>query len=64
MNALKNKNDAGKLLTIPQVAESSNLGTRTVRRIAEESGALRKIGRCIRVDQKIFFDFIAENYSE
>lgn len=64
LNALKNKNDDGKLLTIPQVAESSNLGTRTVRRIAEESGALRKIGRCVRVDQEKFFDFIEQNYSE
>lgn len=64
MNALKNKNTDGKLLTIPQVAECSNLGTRTVRRIAEDSGALRKIGRCIRVDKKIFFDFIEQNYSE
>lgn len=64
MNALKNKNDDGKLLTIPQVAESSNLGTRTVRRIAEESGALRKIGRCIRVDRKKFFEYIEQMYSE
>lgn len=64
LNALKNKNDDGKLLTIPQVAESSNLGTRTVRRLAEESGALRKIGRCIRVDQEKFFEYIEQTYSE
>lgn len=64
MNALKNKNIEGRLLTIPQVAEYSNLGIQTVRRIAEDSGALRKIGRCIRVDKKIFFDYIDQNYSE
>ena len=64
MNALKNLNADGKLLTISQAAECANLGTRTVRRIAEDSGALRKIGRCIRVDKDVFFEYIRQAYSE
>lgn len=64
MKALKNRNVDGELLTISQVAECANLGTRTVRRIAEDSGALRKIGKCIRVDKEVFFDYIRQVYSE
>ncbi|HJG82694.1 MAG TPA: helix-turn-helix domain-containing protein [Lacrimispora saccharolytica] len=51
-------------MTISQAAECANLGTRTVRRIAEDSGALRKIGRCIRVDKDVFFEYIRQAYSE
>lgn len=64
MNKTKHKSLDGNLLTVPQTAERSNLGTQTVRKIAAESGALRKIGRCIRVNQKIFFEYIEKNYSE
>lgn len=64
MKALKNRNVDGELLTISQAAECANLGTRTVRRIAEDSGALRKIGKCIRVDKEVFFDYIRQVYSE
>ena len=63
MNALKNCNANGELLTLPQGCEASNLGRTTVRRIAEEAGAARKIGRAYRINRKIFFDFIEENYS-
>ena len=64
MNKMKNRSLDGNLLTVPQTAERSNLGTQTVRKIAAESGALRKIGRCIRINQKIFFEHIEQNYSE
>ena len=64
MNKIKINSLHGTLLTVPQTEERSNICTQTVRKIAAESGALRKIGRCIRVNQKIFFDFIEQNYSE
>jgi hypothetical protein len=47
-----------ELLTIPQTCEVSNLGTSTVRRIAEESGAIRKIGRSVRIKRAVFFGYI------
>lgn len=40
MNALKNRNANGKLLTYQQTAEQSNIGVNTVMRLARESGAL------------------------
>lgn len=63
MNALKNCNQYGELITLPQTCEESNLGMATVRRIAEEAGAVRRIGRCYRINRKIFFDFIEQMYS-
>lgn len=63
MNAQKNRNKEGELLTLPQTCEESNLGMATVRRLAEEAGAVRRIGRCYRINRKIFFDFIEQNCS-
>jgi len=39
------ENKFGDLLKLNQVCELSNLGVTTVRKLAEESGAVRKIGR-------------------
>ena len=64
MHALKHQSAEGRLLTVPQIAKDSNLGIRTVRRIAEDSGALRKIGRSVRVDQEVFFEYVKEVYSK
>lgn len=63
MNALKSCNKDGELITLPQTCEESNLGMATVRRIAEEAGAVRRIGRCYRINRKLFFDFIEQNCS-
>ncbi|MCI8724686.1 MAG: helix-turn-helix domain-containing protein [Hungatella sp.] len=63
MKALRNRNANGELLTMTQACEASNLGKTTVRKIAEEAGAARKIGRSYRINKKLFFDFIDRNYS-
>lgn len=63
MNKSTNRNAEGMLLTVQQAAEASNLGIATTRRIAEEAGAIRKIGRCVRVNPKIFLDYIESVYS-
>ena len=64
MNALQNKNSTGELLTLTQVCELSNLGTTTVRQLAEESRAVRRIGRSYRINKKIFFEYIETMYAE
>lgn len=64
MNALQNKNSTGELLTLTQVCELSNLGATTVRRLAEESKAVRRIGRSYRINKKIFLAYIEKTYTE
>ena len=63
MNKLEHKNKDGELLTINQVCELSNLGVSTVRIIADEAGAVRKIGRCYRIKKDRFFEYIETMYS-
>ena len=62
MNKPTNRSTEGMLLTIQQAAEVSNLGVATTRRIAEEAGAIRRIGRCVRVNPKVFLDYIESVY--
>ena len=64
MNLAKNRNENGELLTIQQTCQLSNLGVTTVRRLAEESGAVRRIGRSYRVNKKIFFEYIENVFAE
>ena len=61
MRSTKHQNQYGNLLTLNQMCERSNLGAATVRKIAEKSGAVRKIGRLYRIVPTIFFDFIDKN---
>lgn len=63
MNKPTNRSAEGMLLTVQQAAETSNLGIATTRRIAEEAGAIRRIGRCVRVNPKVFLDYIEAMYS-
>ncbi|MDE7433197.1 MAG: helix-turn-helix domain-containing protein [Lachnospiraceae bacterium] len=60
MNLAKNRNKAGVLITLAQACQESNLGSNTVRRLAEESGAVRKIGKCYRINRVVFFDYIEQ----
>lgn len=57
------ENKFGDLLKINQVCELSNLGATTVRRLAEESGAIRKIGKSYRIKKSVFFDYIEKEYT-
>lgn len=56
-------NSNGELLTIGQVCSLANLGESTVRRLADESQSSRRIGKALRVNKKIFFDYIEKVYS-
>lgn len=63
MRKLKASNQSGELLTLIQVCELSNLGSNTVRRLADEAGAVRKIGKSYRIRKDIFFNHIDRMYS-
>ena len=64
MNLAKNRNQDGTLITLTQACQESNLGATSVRKIAEEAGAVRKIGRSYRIKNSIFFDYIENVYAE
>lgn len=51
----------GVLLTLEQASTLANLGLNSVRKIAEQSGAVRRVGRAYRINRKVFFDFIESN---
>lgn len=53
----------GELVTVNQMAEVSNLGVSTVRKIAEEAQAVRRIGRSYRINRRAFLDYIEQMYS-
>lgn len=63
MNARKGGNEYGELITVEQCCRVSNLGRNTVRRLAQEAGAERKIGRIYRIERNIFFDYIERKYA-
>ena len=60
----QHRNLEGELVTVDQMAEIANLGTNTIRRLAQEAGAVRKIGKSYRINRKIFFEFIETVYSK
>lgn len=64
MNLAKNRNQDGVLITLTQACQESNLGATAVRKIVEEAGAVRKIGRSYRIKKNIFFDYIDKAYAE
>lgn len=63
MQKLKTSNQDGELLTVTQICWQANLGANTVRKLANEAGAVRKIGKSYRINRKMFFDFIEKEYS-
>ena len=63
MNRTKAGNPNGVLLTVEQMADLTNLGTATVRRLAEEAGASRKIGKCYRINRQAFLSFIEKEFA-
>lgn len=64
MNLAKNRDENGELVTIQQMCQLSNLGQTMVRRLAEESGSTRKIGRNYRINKKIFLAYIEKMYAQ
>lgn len=64
MNLAKHRDENGELITVQQACMLSNLGCGTVRKLAEEASAVRKIGKSYRINRNKFFDYIEEAYAE
>ena len=62
MHLLNMMSEDGVLLTLDQMRKKSNLGASTIRKLAEESGAVRKIGKSYRINQEVFFNHIDKEY--
>ena len=58
MNKLANKNEEAVFITIEAASHLTNLGRNTVRRLAQESNAARKIGKSFRINRKVFLDYV------
>ena len=56
MNKANYNNPLGDLVTIKQCSELLNLGSGTVRTLAKQAGAERRIGRSYRINRKILLD--------
>ena len=63
MELLKNRNVNGDVITIQQTQEITNLGQSTIRKLAKESGAERKIGRSYRIKKTVLLDYIDKMFS-
>ena len=46
------------LITIERACELSSLGTSTVRKLAADCGAVRKIGRAYRINREQFLNYV------
>jgi excisionase family DNA binding protein len=58
MNKLKNQNPEAEIVTIKQACERTNLGTATVRRLADECKASIKIGKSYRIRMDRLLEYI------
>lgn len=63
MHLRKVENALGQYITVDQACQETNLGRTTVRKLATEADAMRKIGRCSRIHRKKFFDYIEKKYA-
>lgn len=63
MNLLQSKNQYGELITLDQACELANLGRTKIRQLADEAGAVVKIGKSYRIKRKVLFDYIERTYS-
>ena len=64
MHKLMYENSNRELVTKYQMAECINMGITTVCKLAEEAGAVRKIGRNYRINKKILLSYIEKMYAE
>lgn len=46
-----------------QACTLANLGSSTVRKLASDAGAVRKIGKSYRINRKVFFEYIEKIYA-
>ena len=63
MNTIGIKNLNGELINLNQACEITNLGANTIRKLAAEAGAVRKIGKSYRIKKEVLLNYIDENYT-
>ena len=56
------RNDEGRYLTVKQMMAQSNLCRSKVMKMAEEAGAILRIGRLIRINYEKFFEYTDREY--
>lgn len=57
------RNETAQFLTLPQAQKRMNLCRGTVQALAEESGALLRIGRSVRVDISRLETYVRKEYA-
>ena len=63
MNKANYNNPLGDLVTVKQCTELLNLGSGTIRTLAKQAGAERRIGRSYRINRKVLMTYIENVYS-
>lgn len=57
-------NMLGEMITLEQACALLNLGRGTIRRLASECGAARKIGKSYRIKRTELVDYIDKKYTD
>lgn len=57
-------NMLGEMITLEQACALLNLGRGTIRRLASECGAVRKIGKSYRIKRTMLLDYIDRTYTD
>lgn len=63
MKLNRNSSQYGELITLDQACGLANLGRTKVRQLADEAGAVVKIGKSYRIKRKVLFDYIERTFS-
>lgn len=58
MNKLSEHNENGVFITLETASRLTNLGRNTVRRLAQEGNAARKIGKSFRINRQVFLNYL------
>lgn len=58
MQKRKNLSEDAVFITVDTASRLTNLGRNTVRKLAQEGNAARKIGKSFRINKKIFLDYV------
>lgn len=58
------RNDNGRYLTVPQIMSKTNLSRGLVIRLAEEAGAVIRIGRAVRINAEKFYKYVEFEYKD
>lgn len=58
MKRLRCVTDEAIFITLESACKLTNLGRTTIRRLAEECKAARKVGKCYRINKEILLNYI------